>query len=322
MNTRTFIAFVFAAAVVLLGCVTPVEAYDEVKLREAERLATLLQAQLRGVANRIGSGTLQDDALAAQRPVLEKMRAAASAGAENASGPLGEIRTQVEGLGPAPADGQEETTTIATQRKELNAQLARATAAQKQFVLVGLEAEQALSRLTTLQRGQFLQRIFKADRSVLNPALWSNTADGAKLLWQRLGTQLSKGLSDAESGTNYTGLLFLPIGLMTLWLVFFRFLPNVADRLGFGTTTYAEEPADGLQKLWHVIWSFAKYLLAVGVVMFLVLATLEVVGINTPALDSLLNVLLDAVEPAVIYAGLIYFVTSPREFVLAVRRHR
>ncbi len=165
MTARLLIRIIWAAFF-LLSIQVCAQAYDEVKLKEAERMATLLQAQLKSVASRVDGGTLQDEALAAQRVTLEKLRAAATVGAEKAAGPLSEIASQVTGLGPPPVDGQQETEAIAAQRKELNAQLARATAAQKQYVLIGLEAEQAQARLTNQQRSQFLQRIFKADRSI------------------------------------------------------------------------------------------------------------------------------------------------------------
>jgi potassium-dependent mechanosensitive channel len=306
------IAAFLAAVLLLLTGLVPALAYDEVKLRDAERMATLLQAQLRGVANRLNNGTLLDEALAAQRPLLEKLRAAAKTGSENASGPLSEIKIQVDGLGPAPASGDQEIDVLATQRKELNTQLARATAAAKQFTLVGLEAEQALSRLTSLQRGLFLQRVFKADKSVLNPTLWSSTIEGASILLQRLGNQSAQGMLEAEGRTNYIGLMFLPVGLLSLGILFFRVMPNILSRVGFGSAPYAEEPADGLQKLWHVIWSFTKYILAIVVVFFLVMATLDVVGLLTPPIENLLQIFIKALRPAFIYTGLIYFVASPR----------
>ena len=301
-----------AAVLLLITSFVSVHAYDEAKLRDAERMATLLQAQLRSVSNRLNNTALQDDALAAQRPVLEKLRAAAKTGSDNAAGPLSEIATQVEGLGPPPTEGIEEAAIIATQRKELNAQLARATAAQKQFTLIGLEAEQALSRLTSLQRSQFLQRVFKADKSALNPTLWGSTVDGASILLQRIGNQFNQGLLQAEGRTNYTGFLLLPVGLISLGILFFRIIPNLFARLGYGNQPLAEEPADGLQKLWRVIWSYVRYVLIGAVLLFLLAATLDTVGILTPPIDNLLGIALSAVLPAFLATGLLYFVASPR----------
>jgi potassium-dependent mechanosensitive channel len=312
VTARTLISLLTAALLLLFSCAAALP-YDEVKLKDAERMATLLQAQLRSVANRIDGGTLPDDALSAQRTTLEKMRAAANAGAEKASGPLSEISTQVTELGPAPAEGQQETETISNQRKELNAQLARATAAQKQFVLIGLEVEQAQARLTALQRGQFLQRIFKADRSALNPALWANTWEGAQILTARVSNLFARGLQDASGRTNFTGFLLLPVGLFILGVVMLKLLPGVLARVGFNDTTDEENAPSGLTKLWHVIWNFAKYLLALTIIAVLIAATLDVAGFLTPAIENLLNIAKEALTPALVYGGLVYFVASPRD---------
>jgi potassium-dependent mechanosensitive channel len=310
VTTRTFIRFV-CAALLLLTFLGPVQAYDEAKLKESERLAILLQAQLRGVAGRIDGGTLQDETLANQRTTLEKIRSAAGVGADNASGPLNEIASQVKGLGPTPDPATPETESIATQRKELNVQLARATAAQKQFLLVGLEAEQVLARLTNLQRSQFLERIFKPDRSILNPTLWANTWSGAAILGERISGLAAKGLSDANGRTSSSGFLLLPIGLFIIGVLLVKLLPAAMTRIGFATSLEDETPS-GLSKLWHVIWSYIKYLLLIAAVVLLVLATLDLTGYLTAPIGNLLSAFFESIQPALLYSGLIYFVASPR----------
>ena len=312
MTARLVIRF-FLAALLLLAFFVPAQAYDEAKLKDAERLALLLQAQLRGVAGRIDGGTLQDDALAAQRTTLEKIRSAAGVGADNASGPLNEIATQVQGLGPPPETAVPETVSIATQRKELNTQLARATAAQKQFVLVGLEADQVLARLTNVQRSQFLQRIFKADKSILSPSLWASTWDGAALLQNRVNNIFTEGVNDAQGRTSLSGFLLLPVGLFAIGLLLFRLLPSLATRFGFTDSDGTGQVPSGLSKLWHVIWGYSKYLLLLFAIMLLFRATLDVTGYLTAPITNLLNVFLNAIRPALLYGGLIYFVASPRD---------
>jgi potassium-dependent mechanosensitive channel len=310
--TRIAIIRIFSAACLLLCFLASAQAYDEVKLKDAERMATLLQAQLKSVASRVDGGSLQDDALASQRTTLEKLRTAAKVGAEKVGGPLNEIASQVAGLGAPPTDGQQEAETIAAQRKQLNAQLVRATAAEKQFVLIGLEADQALSRLTSLQRGQFLQRIFKADKSILNPSLWIGTFDGASIMQSRIGNLVTRGLNDAAGRTNFSGFLLLPIGLTVLGLLFFRLLPSLMTRVGFAAPTESDQVYSGLAKLWHVIWSYAKYFFFVTVFLLLFYAAIDVSGYLTLPIKNLLDRLLDSIEPALMYGGLLYFVTSPR----------
>lgn len=311
MTAGRAIASWLAAFFLLLSIAVPSFAFDEAKLKDAERLATLLQAQLRGVSARVGTGNLSDEALNAQRVTLEKIKSAAGVGAGNAAGPLNEISLQVEGLGPAPADGAAEAASIATQRKELIAQLARATAAQKQFVLVGLEAEQALSRLTALQRSQFLQRVFKADRSILSPTLWRDTWNGALVFSARLGGLVSQAVSDAEPRANRMGFLLLPVGLLIFGLVLFRLLPSLATRLGLIADEVEETPS-GLSKLWYVIFNYLKYLLVIFVFAVLLLAALDVSGYQTREISAFTRIFSEALQPALLYGGLIYFVASPR----------
>jgi potassium-dependent mechanosensitive channel len=301
-----------AALVILLFAAAPAFSYDEAKLKDAERLATLLQAQLRSVASRIGSGTLADEALNAQRTTLEKIRSAASVGASNAAGPLAEISSQVEGLGAVPKDGQQELDSIATQRKDLNTQLARATAAQKQFVLIGLEAEQAQARLTALQRSQFLQRIFKADKSILSPALWRDIWDGGGIFVARIGALMSTALGDAATNTNRSGFLLLPLGLFIFGMLLFRLLPGLLKRLGLAPTSEEETPS-GITKLWRVIWSYTKYVVVLAVSLVLLVASLDVAGYLTREIESLTRIVTAALQPALLYGGLIYFVASPRK---------
>jgi potassium-dependent mechanosensitive channel len=264
------------------------------------------------VAARIGSGTLADEALNAQRVTLDKIKSAATTGANNTAGPVAEITSQVEGLGAVPKDGQQELETIAAQRKELNAQLARATAAQKQFVLIGLEAEQAQARLTALQRSQFLQRIFKADKSILSPTLWKDLWDGGGIFATRIGGLMSNAIGEASARSNTSGFLLLPLGLFVFGMVMFRLLPGLMARMGVAAG-YQDEIPTGLTKLWHVIWSYTKYLLVIAVFLVLLLASLDVAGYLTREFESLTRIVTSSLQPALLYGGLIYFVASPRK---------
>ena len=307
-----FFKLVFAALLTVLLFV-PASAYDEVKLKDAERSAILLQAQLKSLTNRLNSPSLADDALASNRLTLEKLKAAANTGAEKASGPLNEISKQVEGLGAPPApDAPPEPETIANQRKELNAQLARATAVQKQLTLVSLEADQAMARLTDLQRENFLQRIFKADKSILNPALWTSMIDSGSLMWARVSNLVSRGIADASGSLNWSGFLLLPVGLGVLGLLFLKLIPGLMNRLGLRMAEAGERSYSGLEKLWFVIWSYVKYLAVMTVLVILFMSSLEVAGLLTPTIENLTGRLMDALEPALLYGGLMYFVTAPR----------
>ncbi len=61
---------------------------------------------------------------------------------------------------------------IAQQRKVLNDKAAQYLALRKQLELVGVEADQQLSRLSSIERDQFFNRVFAYERSALDPRLW------------------------------------------------------------------------------------------------------------------------------------------------------
>jgi potassium-dependent mechanosensitive channel len=105
----------------------------------------------------------------------------------------------------------------------------------------------------------------------------------------------------------------LPVGLFILGVVMLKLLPGVLARVGFNETTDVENAPSGLTKLWHVIWNFAKYLLALTIIAILIAATLDVAGFLTPAIENLLNIAKEALTPALVYGGLVYFVASPRD---------
>jgi potassium-dependent mechanosensitive channel len=164
-----------------------------------------------------------------------------------------------------------------------------------------------------VQRSEFLQRIFKADKSILSPSLWKSTWDGAVLLQSRITNIFAQGINETQGRTSFSGFLLLPVGLFAIGLLLFRLLPSLTMRFGFATYDENDVVPSGLAKLWHVIWGYLKYLLLLAAIVLLLRATLDVTGYLTAPISNLLNVFLRAIQPALLYGGLIYFVASPRD---------
>jgi potassium-dependent mechanosensitive channel len=291
------------------------QAFDEKTVSSAERSAQLLQAQLRATQSAVQAlNQPPDEEITKQRVKLSSLRNAAAAGSEKIKVPLADITSQVTELGPLPAAGQTETPTIAEQRQLLTAQMARLTAVQKQYTLLGLEAEQVEARLATTQREQFLQRIFQSGRSILDPRLWIETVSNTSLLWDKVAEQFRLGLAFASAGMNLQALWIFPAGLLALWSLISLGLPRLWSRTSLGRLMAAVpegEAESGLLRLWRVLWGLLKLLLYFFAGLLLLAISLTAAGLINPQTTPLGEALVAAFEPAIIEGGLAWLVLSP-----------
>lgn len=290
------------------------QAFDEKTVASAERSAQLLQAQLRATQSSIQAiEQPTDEVVQQQRAKLGSMRAAANAGIEKIKGPLADITSQVAELGPVPSSSQQEAPAISDQRQTLNAQLARLNAVQKQYTLLGLEAQQVEARLAATQREQFLQRIFRSGRSVLDPRLWIETVQSSAILVQKISEQFRLGLAFAGPNINLHGFWIFPAGLLLLWSLVSFGLPRLWRRTAIGrlvpeTSTQTES---GLLRLWRVLWGLMKLLLYLFSGLALLSVALAAMGIVNTQTAPIIEALVAAIEPAIIEGGLAWLVLSP-----------
>ncbi len=296
------LAFVF-------GCGTAAFAYDEGTIVQAETDAALLQQELRRLTTLPNNLGTSDEAMAQQRQALEAVRAKSLSASDLVASPLGEVRTQVEQLGKPPADGQQETVGIAQQRRQLAAQVARLEAVQKNYTLISIEAEQAQGRLIQTQRSQFLQRIFRPGRSILDPRLWLGMATGTADFWRALTVRLNNSFANNYSSQNYSYLAILPAGLLGLWVITKIAAPRLATAIGLQKFRPRQE--SGLLRLWRVVWGVAKLLLLAYLCYFLLRVSLEAAGLMTTELLQFTDFAARGLFPAVLQGGIAYFVTSP-----------
>ena len=300
-----------ALGFVLLILGTPAQAYDDAQLASAERGSQYLLTDLRRIQNVMQEEGVTDEVLAEQRKALEEVQNKAKLEATAVARPLDEVNRALTELGPAPAGDQIETPTIAAQRVLLRDQVARLTAVQKQYALVQLEAEQAQSRLTAEQRSRFLQRIFKSDRSILNPKLWLATIGGSGELWSRAWRHFGEGLSTAAATANYFALLIFPIGILLLGSGFLA-LTKLASRFGFEPRSKGTETESGLVRLWRVLWGMAKIAALYFVAATLMVVAVDAAGLLTSGVQTVIEALFSAIAPVVFQGGLIYLVAAPR----------
>jgi len=167
------ILMVALAWVALCGlAVVAASAQDLDLIVAAEKQAAETRGALDRVASEIGDPALTPAVLSDKRQVLDAIKSATLSlvpRLQSASAEAGARRNQ---LGPAPPAGTGEPGAIAAERKALSDLLGRYVAAEKQLTLMAVEADQLSARVARLQRDAFLQRIFEASRSILNPRLW------------------------------------------------------------------------------------------------------------------------------------------------------
>ena len=244
-------------ALALLLHIGPLFALDAATQIVAERESAAMRSDLERVQTVLDQVGVTDEQLAEQRGIVEQLRLAAVAEAEKLNAPLADVKQQLEQLGPQPAEGEKEADTIAAQRASLTDAVTRTTAAKKQFELLGLEAEQMSGKVSRLQRTQFFQRIFKSDKSILNPQLWRDTATGMGLLKTRVGSLLSTWWQEQTPRLQWTGLLLLPAALTAIWSL--ARLLNLNLRGLIPNRKIEDELVLPLSRLWRVVFGAFEY---------------------------------------------------------------
>jgi potassium-dependent mechanosensitive channel len=286
------------------------QAYDDAGLLTAEREATGMRSDLERVQSVLDQEGVTDDQLTDQRSKVEQLRLDTVAEATKLSAPLDDVKQQLNQLGPVPAAGQTEAATIAEQRKTLIDAVARFTAAKKQFELVGIEAEQLSARVSTKQRTQFFQRIFKADKSILNPQLWRDTVVGVALLFTRLSSLLTIWWQNQMESAQWPGLLLLPAVTLALWMGYRIFNSNLDKK--FPERKSNELNLSPLRRLWRVVWGLFGLIVGIGLFNLLFVASLDAANLITPRFSILVESILTVISFCVFNGGLAYLLCAPR----------
>ena len=302
------------AALALLFHIGLAAAFDDTSLLAAEREALGMRSDLERVQSVLDQQGVTDEQLAEQRGLVEKLRLNAVAEAEKLSAPLDDVNQQLNQLGPLPAEGQKEADTIAAQRTSLTDAVTRFTAAKKQFELLGLEAEQKSGKVSALQRTQFFQRIFKPDKSILNPQLWRDTGTGMGLLKTRVGSLLATWWQEKIPNMQWTGMLLLPAAAAVMWSLY-RLL-----NLNFGSLLPNRKTDEGLysplRRLWRVAFGAMAIFACIIIFALLLSASINVSNLYSPRFDLLVTAFIDVLSPCIFNSGLAYLICSPRSAAL------
>lgn len=306
MRRRGLLAILIAA---FLLSAAPAFAIDESLVVNAEREAVALRSDLERAQGVLSQDTVTDEQLADQRNVLEKLRTDAQAETAKLDSPVKDVQQQLNQLGPAPANGQTEADTIATQRKLLVDTLARLTAAQKQFDLVTLETDQTSAKVSGLQRDQFFQRIFRADKSIFNPQLWRDAAMGAALFAGRVNGLISVWWEQQSPQANFFGLLIVPMAFVALW--FFYRVFNISFAGWLPSRHEALVPLSPLRRLWRVVWGTIGIIVGLSILALTVEISLSLSGLQTQRLDLLMQALFGILAPTAFQFGLSWLIASP-----------
>jgi len=293
----------------MLFLTTTSQAFDDATLNNAETAAQSTRSDLERVQNAISLPDVADDQLANQRNIIEKIRLDSVAQASALNAPLKDFTQQLNQLGPVPTKDHGETAAIATQRQTLNSAVARLSAAQKQFELLGIEAEQTTGKISTLQRTQFLQRVFKSDKSIFNPQLWIDTGTGIASLGTRLSSLVSGWWESQSPTAQWSGLGLLPAFFLIL-AVFYRFFSRIMG----GWLNIEAAPANAyspLRRLGRVIGSLIVIAILLIVTNLLLTTSISLAGLSTPRFDLLVTAFAGAILPVIFQSSVAYLICAP-----------
>ena len=131
------------------------------------------------------------------------------------------IQSQIEALGPAPEEGEEEPEDVAQRRSELNDQLARLRAPELAAVEAYNRADGLIREIDALIRARQADALFRLGPSPLDPASWvlafNEISDAWKTIKGELGRAWTSDTQREELRRNLpTSLLLLAVGLVLL----------------------------------------------------------------------------------------------------------
>ncbi len=203
------------------------------------------------------------------------------------------LRSQLQALGPAPADGEMESPEIAARRADLEAQLARLEAPR-------LKAEEAYSRadglireIDTIIRERQARRLLTLGPSPLDPALWPKAWDIFTAFPVDVGKEIAAAwASDAQKRQmrdRLPEIIFYLVVALVLLLRGHRWMERLTGRYRRGTSAVARGFYGFLISLGQValpvvgIYAFVQALFASGLLGFrgeIVAEALPVLGLG------------------------------------------
>jgi potassium-dependent mechanosensitive channel len=304
---------VIALALILLWFLPAVaQSTSDALLSESEAQIESLKVQLAQIKATIGSPSVTDEQLLEQRTLVEALNIANAAQVAKLKGPLIEVDAQLKRLGPPPQAEAIEIPQIAAQRQVLNGRMARLTALQTQLELIKLESDQEVSRILALQRDQFFERIFRPDKSILNPGMWVDAVTNLRIFSSRASVFFGDWWRQVRGEANLGGLAVLPAGIVLLLMVWNFIVRRLAR--GFGSQRLEDGNAQmtSMSRLLRVITGMAIGLFFVFVFWLFLFAALDVSQVLTNRIEPVVKSIAGLLASVFSSFLLTYLICAPR----------
>ncbi|MXQ07347.1 DUF3772 domain-containing protein [Alphaproteobacteria bacterium GH1-50] len=157
------------AALWLIFAATVAWAQDQIDYAEWDRIAGQIETALE-------EERLSVEGLDGLRESLVGWRDRFITGTDLNSERIEALRTQIDALGPPPAEGESESDEIASRREQLSQSLAEARAPQLEAEAAFVEANALIARIDSRIRDEQTDEFFRHETSPLTPTLWSEAA--------------------------------------------------------------------------------------------------------------------------------------------------
>ncbi|MCX7349361.1 MAG: DUF3772 domain-containing protein [Alphaproteobacteria bacterium] len=283
-------------------------AFDGAIVGESDRAVQQFRVDLEGATTQLRRPNLSDQDLANLKVVLEKIRTSSADRSLRLAVPLTEVSQQLSSLGPAPAAEFREDESVAQSRAALTATRDKLQSIKAQFDVITVESEQASRSVSTMQRDQFLARIFDRSRSILNSALWVDLAAGIGVLFTGLAMMLRNWWGDVSATAKPAGLLIIP-GILIAGLVSYRMLRRFIGRWLIGYSDHGRPP-DNMTRLWIILRALIFTIAALAILFMPIRLSLEVSGYFNDATPRML-MLWEALRNTV-FETIFYYVLGRR----------
>jgi potassium-dependent mechanosensitive channel len=281
-------------------------------LAESETQIEALKRQIGGIKVVIESPGATDEKLLEQRTLIEALNSANAAQVAKLKGPLTEVQAQLTKLGPAPQAEATEIPQIAAQRKLLNSRFEKLTALQTQLELLRLEADQNTSRILALQRDQFFERIFRPDKSILNPGMWFDALSNVRTFNSRVGMFISNWWREVKDEANLGGIIVLPSGLLFLLMIWKFMVKRFVSRFGRAMRREGAAQMTSMARLLRVILGVLLGTLFFFFASLLIFAALDVSQLLTDGLESVVTSIVGLLASVTFSFLLTYLICAPR----------
>jgi len=180
---------------------------------------------------------VSEDQLSAIRARAERIVEEASRVLATLQPQINEIRTRLNQLGPAPAEGEPpEAEEISARRAAETATLGAVDAAAKKVRLTIVQAEEIIRDVASLRRDRFAQSLLVRNRSIVDPSLWIDGIEAVPTVTRSFGYLLADSWSvfTQQISARSVGILLGALMVAIVLAVFVRgyvrrFAPPVGD---------------------------------------------------------------------------------------------